>query len=110
MGDKFNAITTYADVNTIIIQASQKENGINLNPEYQRDIVWSNEKQSAFINSIMRNIIPNAIIFNNNESELIQICMDGKQRITSLVRFKKNEIPYHINDCDDESIFYDSAL
>jgi hypothetical protein len=102
MESKFNATTTYCDVNTLISQVIQKENAIDLNAPYQRGIVWNSEKQSAFINSVMRGIVPNAIIINYDD--LKKTCMDGKQRLTSLVRFKNNEISYSIND---EIIFYD---
>jgi hypothetical protein len=109
MDNDFNATTMYCDVNTLIFQATQKEYGIDLNPPYQRDIVWNNEKQSAFINSVMRGIVPNPIILNSDN--LTKICMDGKQRLTSLVRFKNNELPYIVNDSDpddNEMIYYNN--
>lgn len=102
MESKFNATTTYCDVNTLIAQVNQKENAIDLNPSYQRGIVWNDEKQSAFINSVMRGIVPNAIIINYED--LKKTCMDGKQRLTSLVRFKNNEITCTINE---EILYYD---
>lgn len=71
---------------------------IVLDVEYQRDIVWDEEKQSSFINSVMIGIIPNPIIFNVDDDK--KICLDGKQRLTSLQLFKNNKISVKIDDCD----------
>lgn len=105
MTNKFDAKTTYRDVGTLIIQLTQKENTINLNADYQRDVVWNDEKQSQFINSVVRGIVPNAIILNDH-TDMTQVCIDGKQRLTSLIRFKNNKIPYIIEDC--EHVYYDT--
>ncbi|EEB87838.1 hypothetical protein MPER_14649, partial [Moniliophthora perniciosa FA553] len=37
--------------------------GIDLDPEYQRDVVWTKEKQSQLIDSILRNYYIPPIIF-----------------------------------------------
>jgi hypothetical protein len=65
---------------------------INIDPTFQRGSVWDDEQQSEFIESIHRGIIPNNLLFNIDEDGNY-ICIDGKQRIESIVKFKKNEIP-----------------
>lgn len=89
-------------VSTIVLEASN-EDSVILNPPYQRGIVWTEEKMSLFINSVMRGIVPIAIIFNHDYESNKLICVDGKQRITSLIKFKNNEIPAFI---DKEILFY----
>ncbi|KAL1726728.1 hypothetical protein EV714DRAFT_276261 [Schizophyllum commune] len=66
---------------------------INLNAEYQREVVWTVDKQSSLIDSIMQNIHIPPLIFSMENNSDIMTCMDGKQRITSIKRFMDGEIP-----------------
>ena len=59
---------------------------INLEPLYQRGHVWTEEKESFFIESIIIGIVPNPIIFNI-EKDGNKICIDGKQRLLSIKHF-----------------------
>ncbi|KAF9233060.1 hypothetical protein BU15DRAFT_90488 [Melanogaster broomeanus] len=71
------------------------ENAIDLDPEYQRDVVWHEEKQSGLIDSVLRNYyIPPiifAVSFQEDGSEL-RTCIDGKQRLTSIQRFTNERL------------------
>ncbi|KAI5981513.1 hypothetical protein EDC04DRAFT_3022073 [Pisolithus marmoratus] len=66
------------------------DNSVDLDPEYQRDVVWSDEKQSGLIDSILRNYymppIIFAVSFQDDGSER-RTCIDGKQRLTSIQKF-----------------------
>lgn len=77
-------------------------NKIDLNPIYQRDSVWNSDKQTNFINSLIKHIIPTPLIFNVN-SDGKTICIDGKQRITAIVDFVDNKIPLIM---DNNKIYY----
>jgi uncharacterized protein with ParB-like and HNH nuclease domain len=77
---------------------------INLDATYQRKFVWEESDQSAFIDSVCKGIIPSNIIFNKKSKE--QIVIDGKQRLTSLIRYFSNEIPLIKNN---EYIFFNST-
>ena len=77
---------------------------INLNPSYQRDIVWDGEKQSMFINSIFKGIVPLNIVFNLDTKTGKKVCIDGKQRLTSLQLFENNKI---VVELDDIIYYYD---
>ncbi|KAJ3800978.1 hypothetical protein GGU11DRAFT_742007 [Lentinula aff. detonsa] len=62
---------------------------INLEPEYQRDVVWTKEKQTNLIDSILRNFYIPPIIFAVEAFEdgwETKTCIDGKQRLTSIQR------------------------
>lgn len=100
---KFNATTTYKTVSTIIKEATD-ENLMDIRPPYQREEVWTDFKKSHFINSVIRGIVPNCIIFNKNDETDKLTCIDGKQRISSLVKFRNNDIPVMI---DEKMVFYD---
>jgi len=117
--NKFDSKIEHRTVDTIIIQIeraiNREDKYIDLNPIYQRDVVWNDEKQSNFINSVIRGIIPNNLILNLNTTDGKETCLDGKQRITSLVRFKKNEISCNIfndddNDNDNEECYFYSKI
>ncbi|KAL5500888.1 hypothetical protein ACEPAH_9275 [Sanghuangporus vaninii] len=63
---------------------------VDLDPEYQRDVVWTDAKQSGLIDSILRNFYIPPVIFafsQNEDGEERRTCIDGKQRLTSIQRF-----------------------
>lgn len=64
-------------------------------PDYQREMIWSNEQQARFIESILLNLpIPYLYVSDVTEGEnegRLEI-VDGSQRIRTLVRFLKNEL------------------
>ncbi|KZO98810.1 hypothetical protein CALVIDRAFT_553632 [Calocera viscosa TUFC12733] len=78
------------------------EGFIDLDPEYQRDVVWPEKKQQMLIDSMLNNFYIPAVIFSvrrvwdeTKGMEVEQrVCMDGKQRLTSMVRFMDGLIPY----------------
>ncbi|CAG8551548.1 20565_t:CDS:2, partial [Gigaspora rosea] len=67
---------------------------IDVSPEFQRDI-----KQSHLIDSILNNFYIPPVIFSCKKAEGTnkwkRVCIDGKQRLTSITRFMNNEIPHH---------------
>lgn len=79
--------------------------GLELNPDFQRGNVWTEEQQIAFIEFFLRGGKTARIVYFNSpvygvyndhkESDLDDtvICVDGLQRITALLRFLRNEIP-----------------
>ncbi|MCI5137246.1 MAG: DUF262 domain-containing protein [Candidatus Electrothrix sp. AR1] len=77
-------------------------------PSYQRESVWSEEKQSFLIDSIMRNF-PMPPIFlrqkiDDETGKTSYEIIDGKQRLTSIIKFINNEIPISSEEepVDDE--------
>jgi hypothetical protein len=60
---------------------------LELNPTYQRDFVWSNADSQLLIESILRGIpLPSIILARVSSSQRFQI-VDGKQRLTAILRF-----------------------
>ncbi|KAH0835723.1 hypothetical protein J3R83DRAFT_9546 [Lanmaoa asiatica] len=62
---------------------------IDLEPEYQRDVVWPESKQIGLIDSILRNFYVPPIIFvahQHEDGSETKTCIDGKQRLTSIHR------------------------
>lgn len=64
-----------------------RENELDLNPPYQREYIWSNPDSQKLIESILRGIpLPSIILATVKDSDKLQI-VDGKQRLTSILRF-----------------------
>jgi hypothetical protein len=87
-------------------------NKYNFDPAYQRKSVWSDEKQSFFIDSVLKNF-PMPPIFlhqkiDDDTGKTKYDIIDGKQRLTSIIRFLKNEIP--ASDEFENSPFYDEKI
>ena len=100
--EQYKTITEHKSVSTIVSEYRDKQ--IDLTAKYQRDIVWKEEQKSSFINSVFKNIVPNNIILNLDTNHHKFICVDGKQRITSLCEYKKNKFAFEWNG---EFIYYD---
>ncbi|OYW70573.1 MAG: hypothetical protein B7Z37_30340, partial [Verrucomicrobia bacterium 12-59-8] len=87
------------DTNTITIASFWENyllNKYDFDPPYQRMSVWTEEKQSFFIDSILRNFpIPPVFLqqkIDNNSGKTTYELIDGKQRLTAIVKFIRGEI------------------
>ncbi|MCV7449391.1 DUF262 domain-containing protein [Micrococcus luteus] len=68
-----------------IFQLTKKK--LNLAPTYQRGDVWSTKDRQALIESILRGIpLPSIILLRANGSAPHEV-VDGKQRLTAILRF-----------------------
>lgn len=89
------------------VQGKIKDKKFDLDPLYQRAVVWDDNMQMNFIDSVIRGYIPSNIIINRDSSGK-WICIDGKQRLTSLCAFSENKIPYKTmnikNDKNNEDL------
>lgn len=83
----------------------------NMNPPYQRRSVWSPEKKSFFIDSILKNL-PIPPVFLRQKIEVANgktsyEVIDGKQRLTSIVEFIEGAFP---TADEGEDPFHDEEL
>ncbi|KAJ7622315.1 hypothetical protein FB45DRAFT_1061863 [Roridomyces roridus] len=81
---------------------------INLEPDYQREVVWTEAKQVKLIDSIFRNFYIPPVIFAVNTDEdgtETRTCIDGKQRLTSIYRFLDGLIP-HKDAMSNQKLWY----
>lgn len=80
----------------------ENDYGLELNPDFQRGHVWTEDQQIAYVEFLLRGgVTAKVIYFNspafgvlNNKSELSDtiICVDGLQRLTACLRFVRDEI------------------
>lgn len=79
----------HADVTTLPIKEFReyaREGKLDLNPAWQRDIVWSNKDSCLLITSILRGIpLPSIILLKDDKGHYKIV--DGKQRLTAILRF-----------------------
>lgn len=71
---------------------------VNMNPEYQRDLVWTETQEQALLDSIYNNIEIGKFAFihldyNANDPTSYEI-LDGKQRLNTLIKFNEGRIKY----------------
>jgi len=65
---------------------------IDLDTEYQREIIWNRNQKSLLIDSILWGMDIPKMYFAQFTDENRYQCIDGKQRIDSVVKFYKGEI------------------
>lgn len=79
------------------LRSLMHNSSILLSPPYQRDVVWSEAKQMKLLDSIYRNYyIPPILfaIYMDEEGYEQRVCIDGKQRLTSIQKFYHGQIAY----------------
>ena len=83
------------------IEDEQRERRLQLNPDFQRGHVWTEEQQVEYVKFILRGGKTGRILYFNYPSWHLPVpdgayddyvCVDGLQRITALTRFVHNEI------------------
>lgn len=65
---------------------------VNLRPEYQRRLRWSNQQKSLLIESLLLNVPVPPVFFYENELARYEV-MDGQQRLNAIKEFLNNEFP-----------------
>lgn len=85
-------------MNTKEIHLRYHQGFLDLNPAYQRDVVWPHAKQQGLISSLFLNYyIPPIILcltVREEDGETIYTAIDGKQRCTSVISFIEGTIPF----------------
>lgn len=102
-----------------IFHLFQGGSGIDLNPDYQREIVWGEDQKVALIDSIFKNIdIGKFTIirrsFKENLDHYYEV-LDGKQRIMAVLdffecRFKYKGLTYNDLNWKDQSHFKNYSI
>ena len=88
-----------------LVKLLLQSNFMDLNPHYQRNVVWRRRNMIKLIDSLWkRYYIPpvifnvNTVIFEGNDTpRYVRTCIDGKQRLTSILKFMEGEFPIKID-------------
>lgn len=88
MSDVNSVVLMGVDWTSETIISQILKNNINLDPEFQRREVWSVERKSKFIESLIIGIpVPQIVLAENLEQSGRYIVIDGKQRLLTLCQF-----------------------
>lgn len=70
-----------------------KEYGLEMNPDFQRGHVWTEEQQSKYVEFILKGGKSGRdFYFNWNQDTDEYVCVDGLQRTTTLQNFVHNKL------------------
>lgn len=87
-----------SQLTTEILYQRMHAGSIDVDPDYQRDVVWNEARQTALIDSIFQNYYIPPVLFASKKhpdtGRAIQTCIDGKQRLTSIRLFMDGVIPW----------------
>lgn len=84
------------------IEDFENKDGLQMNPDFQRGHVWTEEQQIKFVEHILKGGITGRTIYLNHPSWNQDnfdsnyndfVCVDGLQRTTAIQKFIRNEIP-----------------
>lgn len=85
-GSPINAVADTWPIQEFVQRA--KDDELNLSPSYQRADVWATPDAQLLIESILRGIpLPSVIILEEQGEATNYEVVDGKQRLTSILRF-----------------------
>ena len=96
------------------IEEWEAEDKLNLQPDFQREHVWTREQQIAFIEYLLKGGKSGRTIYLNNPTWNSQndnlnykdfVCVDGLQRTTAIRKFINNEIKvfgYYFKEYEDK--------
>lgn len=82
------------------IEENERDFGLQMNPDFQRGHLWTEEQQVAYIEFLLRGGKTARVIYLNNnnwqkvnpDKETYFVCVDGLQRTIAIKRFVNNEI------------------
>ena len=68
-----------------------------MNPDFQRDFIWQEDKQSKLIESVLMRI-PLPVFYLGEDEEGRMVVVDGLQRLSTFQRFVNNEFQLKLPD------------
>ncbi|RDW79941.1 hypothetical protein BP6252_04579 [Coleophoma cylindrospora] len=94
---------------------------MDLEPEYQREVVWDEHRASELIKSIFIGYFIPPLIFNlisktekdecgKKVEKYYRVCVDGKQRMTSVVKFMDGLIGFYDSSHPPKKWFYSHPI
>lgn len=93
-GQEIEIVKVDTDLSKIYRKYAEEE--IDLNPEYQREIVWTDKQKQEYILAILKQrakITPVIIEKLTEQGTVLYEILDGKQRLTALFDYIDNKYP-----------------
>lgn len=73
---------------------------LEIQPDFQREVVWKQDDQSRFIDSLVKQLPIPSMCFSLDYKTQKWKVIDGLQRMSSIIRFLSDE-PWELNDLQD---------
>lgn len=93
-GQEIEIVKVDTDLSKIYRKYAEEE--IDLNPEYQRELVWTDKQKQEYILAILKQrakITPVIIEKLTEQGTVLYEILDGKQRLTALFDYIDNKYP-----------------
>jgi hypothetical protein len=88
-----------------VLRRIEKGNFV-MDPEFQRDFIWKNDKQSKLIESVLMRI-PLPVFYLGEDEEGRMIVVDGLQRLSTFQRFVNNKFKLELPDQNElDGLFF----
>lgn len=81
------AIVLPMDLSVELISTWSITKKLDINPSFQRRVVWDEVRMSLFIESLILNVPIPSILLANDERSNKFLVIDGKQRLSAILRF-----------------------
>lgn len=95
-----NSVHVRQEQRTIIdVLRRIKQNFIKLDPDFQREFVWKEDKQSRLVESVLMRI-PLPVFYVAEDKTGNFVVVDGLQRLTTLKRFRNNELQLSLRNSE----------
>ena len=78
----FNELRSCADLYRL-----KTKKQLDLNPDFQRGIVWSNKSQTLFVDSLIKQLPIPSLCVSLDINTQKRLVIDGLQRISTIVKF-----------------------
>lgn len=92
----FNELRSCADLYRL---KSKKQ--LDLNPDFQRGIVWSNKSQTLFVDSLIKQLPIPSLCISLDINTQKRLVIDGLQRISTIVKFLNEDEDWKLSKTDD---------
>src|SRR5262245_61014788 len=74
-----------------------KQGSFVMDPDFQRDFIWEEDKQSKLIESVLMRI-PLSVFYLAEDDDGRMVVVDGLQRLSTFQRFTANQLPLKLPD------------
>ena len=92
----FNEMRSCADIYRMYVN-----NQIEINPDFQRGVVWKNRAQTLFVDSVLKQLPIPSICVSLDGTTQKRLVIDGLQRITTMIKFLDPESKWRLSKITD---------
>ncbi len=85
-----NVATSYSSHTVQELLEISAKGQLNMDPDYQRNVVWAKNKKREFIKSLILACPIPSLMLSLDTNHVYNV-LDGKQRLTTMISFVKNE-------------------